>query len=307
MKIRFVPVIILFTSFFCVVNTKGFDSPTLPASLPMGSVEIFRSWIVTNQIVGVDCSLYFTNKSGEAEAWGNFGGKTFKTYRAYQQFVATNGLGIFTEHYSTIDLSKSVRFVHGIFYSIPELKPNDIVECLRVNTNIGLASSITSNSFLNLPTQTEFAQIHVPGLEKFVVEVKGVYTNSWPAPIIGPGVQSDSPTKFPTELTTNNYVVLNPWYSIGDTNETRITIQVGGNIRKYTKFGSPLDKPPVMAITKNYVTASFARGAWVTFETSSDRINWSSITNISDSDGIGSISISYTKNQPQQFYRVGIW
>ncbi len=296
-------------TFLCVDSMKGFDQPALPASLPMGSVEAFRSWIVTNQVIHYNNAIYFTNTSGELEGYGNFGAKNFNSYTTYLQFTGSNSFNLFNSRRSAMDPDKMLQFFVTIDYYIPEIAQvgwAGWVRALYLEANVGLVSSITSNSFVTVNPKYEFVYMNVPGLEQFKVEVKGVYSNSWPAQIAGPGTQSDSPTQFPPEFTTNNYVVLNSWYSMGDTNETRISIKVGGKTRRYTQFGQPLDKNPTVTIKPESLFASFARGAQVTIESSTNMINWTSVTNFSDTKGTGFISLPYTKNQPREFFRVGI-
>lgn len=288
-----------------VVNTKGVETQALPASLPIGSVEAFRSWIVTNQMVSVNNILYFTNTSGVLEGGGTFGGKNFNSYLAYQQFTGSNSLSLFNQLRSSMDSSKMLRFAVTVKYYIPEL--GGLVQTLLIHTNIGIVSTITSNSFVTAPVENELSYVHVAGLQQFTVEVSGLYTNSWPA-IVGRPQQSPpagfTPPIFPPELTTNNYVVLNQWYSMG-TNDVTFSITTDGKTRRYNRFGEAFDRPPVMSIHGNVISASFTRGATITFESSPNLINWNPVATFIDSGAFGNCSIQYNSTQPKLFFRAG--
>jgi hypothetical protein len=178
-----------------------------------------------------------------------------------------------------------------------------------VDTPIGTPSTVTSNSFVNLPARKEYAYIKVPGLQKFVVEVVGLYTNSWPAEVGRPTQippAGFNPPQFPVELTTNNYVILNRWYSLG-TNDVTFSITVGFNTRRYNRFGEALNKPPTVTTKSNLIAASFTRWATVSIESSPNNYTWTSITNFVDSSGLGVLSMPMPikKNYPMEFFRVG--
>lgn len=295
----------------CVVSTKGVIDPYgLPTSLEaVGSLEKFRSWIVTNQMVRVDYAIYFVNLQGQNDFQYNSEGVTFKSHSGFQQFMASNCFRFFNLRRTNMNPTTQVEAVYHASYYLPELNPNRLTDALTVDTAVGIPSAVNSNSFVNLPTQKEYAYIRVPGLQKFVVEVTGLYTNSWPAEsgrpiqIPPPGF---NPPQFPTELTTNNYVILNRWYSMG-TNDVTFTITVGPNTRRYNRFGEALNKPPTVTANSGTITASFSRWATVSIESSPDLHTWTTVTNFVDSSGLGTVSLPMPikKTCLMEFFRAG--
>lgn len=298
MKNRLIAAILVALS-LGVVNTEGVDPQAPPASLPIGSAEEFRSWIVTNRRVHVECALYFVNKSGVPDAQGTFGWTAFSSYAVYQRYIASNSLSILNQCKERIDPSIPIDAVYWVSYYLPDIKPIGVVDALNIDTSVGLASAVTSNSFVNLPVRIERAYINIPNLKKFTVEVKGLHTYSWPP---GTGV---SP-KFipPPEFTTTNYVVLNPWYSFG-TNDATFSITVGNITRRYNRFGEAFDQPPIVKLNGSNLTASFARWANITVESSSNFTSWNVVTNWNDVVGTGSFSMPINRNKPMEFFRVG--
>ncbi len=311
MKTNRLAATILVAFSLCVVNMRGIEVPTgLPDSIKaVGNLEAFRSWIVTNRQVRANFALYFTTTQGVYDGLGGSETITFKSYTGFQQYMASNCFRLFNQKQSAMNPTTQVESVFDVAYDQPDLNPNGYTYPISIDTPIGKPITVTSNSFVNLPTRKEYAYIKVPGLKKFVVEVKGLYTNSWPAEIGRPAQIPPigfNPPQFPPELTTNNYVILNRWYSLG-TNEVTFSITVGPNTRRYNRFGEALDKPPIATISGSNITASFARWATVSIESSSDLSNWSMVTNFVDSNGLGTISMPMPikKNCPMEFFRVG--
>lgn len=307
MKTRFFAALTTAFLFLCVDKTRGTDNQLPPASLPVGSPTVFRSWIVTNQIVQVNNRLYYTATNGQAGDWGNFGWKTFSSYPSYQQFTSSNFFRVFNEARTFMDANKQLRQFVLVEYYIPDLDINYAIRVMEINTNIGIVSTITSNSFLSAPSLMELGYVRVPGLQRFVVEVNGLYTNSWPAQ---PGRPPQTPPlgfnppQFPTELTTNNYVVLNKWYSMG-TNQATFTIVTPALTRRYNRYGERLDVPPTIRVSNDCALVSFVRGATITIECSSNFVNWTTVTNFTDHAAIGAYSMPINKSQPCTFFRAG--
>lgn len=307
MKIRFLAAFVVAYA-LCVVNTEAAVGSPLPSKLPMmGSDLAFRTWIVTNQMVSVGTYVLYTNDTGLLiNGFGYLKGLTFRSESEYQSYVRSNGFRLFMSNSNSFPQTKPLHFLIDVGYYLPDLDSGGPIYVMNVHKQIGLPATVTSNSFVgNIPFQ-EHAYFRVPDLEAFTVEVRGLYTNSWPR-IVGRHDGANLVPPAPLELTTNNYVVLNPWYSVG-TNQTevRISIKVGGKTRWYTQFGESLDSTPAIRLTGNTIECSFARGAIATIETSTNLAYWSSFTNFSDLKGVGSFSVTIPKDQPRKFFRVGI-
>lgn len=293
---------------FCVVSTKATVGSGPPNKLPMmGSVTAFRSWIVTNQMLSVSVSVRYTNNAGILVGPGNLKGIKFVSEDSYQSYIRSNGFRIFSENAASFDPSRPLYFVVDIGYGLPDLDPSGVVLVTRVRKPIGLPSTVTSNSFVGSVPFNEHAYVSVPGLQRFTVEVGGEYTYTW-APTAGKVTTNVNVISPPApELTTNNYVVLNPWYSMG-TNQTevRISVTADGRTMSYSQFGESLNTPPTISLSRGNLSCTFTRGALVSLETSTNLWHWSVMTNWSDLGGIGFSSFSITENQPQQFFKVGI-
>lgn len=294
----------------CVVSTKGSIGDGPPNKLPMlGSVGAYRGWIVTNQILSVSTSVRYTNGSGLLVGPGNLKGIKFASEASYQSYIRSNGFRIFSENVNLFDPAKPLFFVVDIGYGLPELDQSGVVLVTRVRKAIGLPSTVTSNSFAESVPFDEHAYVSVPGLQAFRVEVRGLYTNSWPATSGKSSNSGDANviSLFPPELTTNNFVVLNPWYSMATNGtEVRIAIMVNGKTTWYSQFGEVLNNVPTIRLIGNSLNCTFAKGARVAVETSTNMVQWSSFTNFSDLGGVGSISVPMTNDRPRQFFRVGI-
>jgi len=294
------------TFFLCVVDTEGViiplppPPPAPPVMLSIGSFDALNEGAVTNEEQAFGTTLFYTNNAGVRNSSGSgFGGK-FPSFEAYKAYTISNAFSIFSEWKPFMDPNKVLRWRSYVGYATL----GNAFNSLECDIKLGLVSLITSNTFANAFDPTNLCTIiPVKGLEQFVVEVKGLYTNSWPAQ--GQLARQVIPSPFPPERTTNNIVVLNLWYSLG-TNEVRFTIKAGEKTRRYTQFGDPLDVPPVIRMTTDCITASFARGALARVESSTNLVNWTIVANISDTEGLGFISLPYTINKPCQFYRVGI-
>jgi len=294
------------TFFLCVVDTEGVDLPTLPARLSIGSFTALNEGAVTINGQSFGTTLYYTNNAGVFDSRTSGLGTQFQSFATYKAYTISNTFWMFSQFRPEMDPNKVLRW--RIYVGFGEQSLGNTFNSLVCDTKIGTVSSVTSNTFANAFNPTNIcAIVPVQGLQQFMVEVKNIYTNSWPAPINQSSrsrVESVLPY-FPPERTTNNVVILNPWYSLG-TNEVRFTIKAGGKTRRYTQFGDALDTPPVVAMTNECVTASFARGALARVESSTNLVNWTIVANISDTEGLGFISLPYTINKPCQFYRVGI-
>jgi hypothetical protein len=145
---------------------------------------------------------------------------------------------------------------------------------MLIDTNYVRLSGISSNSLLSMSPILEIVTIPVTNIERLTIEVDCSthykYTWSATAPAIIEGIPL-SPLK---ERTTNNFVVLNRWYSLGQY-KTRFTIQSGGHTNVYTQLGSLLAGPKLKMVDSSHLDVTItSSGSDTTIEVSNNLKDW---------------------------------
>lgn len=295
---------------FCVVNTRATDSQVPPALIHIGTDQEMFEGAVNNVNHAFGTNLKFTNiTNGTADSRPAYSvglAAGFPSFAAYTSFTISNNYYHFLRFKPLMDPSKELKLYTYVVYAYDT---GGTVVSLESRPTVGIVSAITSNSFVSAFAPTNLCVvIPIPGLEEYVMEVPGVYTNSWPA-TAGRPAQTPPPSlnlvTFPPELTTNGVVVINSIWG-RHAFDLRVSIKVGGVKYHYTQFGSKLGSPPTLNLSLTSVSSQFSRGARVTIMTSTDLRSWLTATNFSDLSGVGQFSLPYSKNQPRLFYKVGV-
>lgn len=297
-----------------ISSAVAIELPSMPKSLPIGSAQAIREWIVMNNIQGgsplinFDYSVYYTDNLGRPGSRGQSVWTSFPSYPAYQRFIASNSFRIFNEVFPAMQVGTTVRFVSGAAYILPDLS-EDFVEGMRISTNIGLASLVTSNSFIGRTPYDARMYIRMQGIQTFKVEVRGIYTNTWPA---DPNRPKQTPPPelgfavFPSELTTNNWLVLNPWYCDGS-KDTTFTLSTPGKTNHFGRYGERrfevgVDNAPLMSSVQGKMAFSYAPGSVVTIQSLTNATSsWKSYTNFTDT---GMIGYNYMPIDTRESFRV---
>ncbi len=301
MKTRFLAIFVIALC-FRAVNTEAAVGSPLPNRLSIGSDAALKEGAVTNGSRSATTLLYYTNNAGQLKvAQLPQGQLQFVSYEAFRMYAISNASKVFNAWKTNMDGGTTLRWIALIGYIEP-VEGNAFYSLIS-DVKIGPISTITSNLFatsLNLTNNSVI--VPVSGLQGFSVEVRGVYTNHWPTTSGRTGINIVQPP--PPELTTNNVVVMNPWYCRGtNATEVRISISAGGTTAWYTQSGDRLG-PSTLSMTNN-LSCSFARGAIVQIESSTNLTSWSTVTNFSDLGKVGFISIPINRNRPREFFRVG--
>jgi hypothetical protein len=306
MKNRFLAAVMV-AVFLSVVTTKGIDFRLPPTAVWIGSQSAMKEGAVTNVFQKTyGTVLYFTNKSGisDSKPLVTTSTNVFPSFAAYKAFAISNAYVLFNQWSTNMDPSKVLRSRSYVGYSIP----SGNFLSLLCDIKVGPVSAVTSNTFIAALDLTNVqAVIPVPGLIKYTMVVPGLYTNTWPPQQVFDSQHPPAgftPPEFPPELTTTDVVVIDPLWATGAF-DLRITIATASKTTTFTQFGSSLDVRPVASMTRSNLSASFPRGAHVTIESSPNLCDWTPITSFSDLGGLGFISLTYAKDQPCQFFRVG--
>ena len=176
---------------------------------------------------------------------------------------------------------------------------------LLINTNLGFVSSVTSNSFYNAKPVDLEAVVRVQSLEEFKIQVysnwpstSGMYTYTWTPTS---SVQSNPSTW--REQTATNALVLNRWYSIG-LYRARFTITAGGKTMTYTQHGDPVSAGMLSIDRTTGLTAWMSVGSDTSVETTTNWVNWSTVTNLPWSMATNRAVVSVSLKNPSRFYRL---
>ena len=225
-------------------NPNSVVPPGLPTSLPMfANTNDVVTWLITNQPVNVNVFVHYVDIGGTNRSLSTIANPTkFSSYGAYQNFVATNAVGLVNWIKTHFSPSSQPAWIEVGVYTDP-VQPVDSISLRATNTSLNaITSTWVSN---NLAPNYIWVNIPVPGLQRFTISMSNPsYAYSWNS-----GSQPQAippPPIYPAERTTANWLVLNYWYCLKQY-RTRFKVVANGVSQDYTQNGSPL-LPPALSM-----------------------------------------------------------
>lgn len=175
--------------------------------------------------------MTYTNYQNERIKPNVSGTFVFNSFASCQDAIQDKAYEIFNLIIQSNNCASTINFFAWMVYL------DDINGGFTVNTNIGRIDKISRQSFRQRP---RFANALVPvnNLQRYTLEVTGVYTNQW-TPAAG---WSRSSTPYSYEHATTTNIMFNEWYSYG-MRRARFTIVDNGVTNTFTQHGALLSQP----------------------------------------------------------------
>lgn len=295
MKKLITMVVILITTLFSApfaFDVKGSDLSTvvidpsgLPNRLPIGDELTVRNYIVgkNNLQMNVWVDLGYDNNGDWVKASC---GKATPGYDSYQDCIndTTNAgasiLEVFNISTNRPPAGKDMYAILVVTYFNDMTAPPTYAGGLFIAINVGLYENITPNTFRDAfaissvtVTKSERVTIPIPKLQQLFIAVdtpEGAKTYYWSNSI----VKSTNWPSSPTSFTGNGYVILNPWFCVGEY-PARITITTtNGFTATYTQKGDKLTQPRMSMSDNKNLGINVPRGSNVKIYSSTDLNNW---------------------------------
>ncbi|MES2216496.1 MAG: hypothetical protein V4481_04345 [Patescibacteria group bacterium] len=269
----------------------------LPDRLPIGSQQEMREWIVTNRTIHIDIKILYTNTSGYVEGPTRTGSYlTFTSYAQYREVVLTNCMAVLENLKKRTNIASSLRYLTTTFYA--EEAP---VVGITIDTNIGYLSPSTATSISNAPMKWEFVCMKVPGVQSFAIQVdtSPPYSNMWDT-VLGQTYQDPD---YPIERGRTNFIVLLPWYSVGDYRARFTVVHTNGTRKVYTQAGDSVNPAQLKVVSDKLICLSVSRGSDTYIESSPDLTHWSPVASVMGTIPTNTLWLPYTTTGSRQFFR----
>lgn len=268
--------------------------PGLPKDLQIGSINMVLNHAVTN--FESEVNLFIQSASGYGKVNTIHG--PFKSYADFQYQLMTNCWYMFSfqNWNQTLSPDEDLTVIVLYLYQLADLK---YYSSFSINTNIGHIKDISEKSFMDLPpVGVVNTVIPVLDLQKFSIEVPGVYTNHWDRHTAAKDVDG-----FPPELTSAITVSLSEWYSIG-TNAT-ITIATSKESAQYTGDGGKKVPPVFRNMSPKGFDLIIPKGQEVTIQSATNVVGalWSDFVKLDWTLHTNQVHVNICPNAPQQFFR----
>lgn len=287
MKTRLVPAIlwIALIALFCFegkVVAVDPPAPTFPVEYPIGSEGVMLDSAVKNPYTRI-YMFYAFKEPGFSQLFGTFGNsfESFASYNAFKAHVKVRALNYKSQIEAWQPQNRPSPQAEAILYVVvwvsqPQTGNYDYDTeevTLVIEKNLGPFYTVSANSFLELPTSNVRSVSYITNIQQLNIEVQttaGLYCNEWKA-----STQSWTNTSgvYPPEKVTRNAAFFNSWYGTG-TNRVRIKTKIGPFVREYTQDGQQTVSPTIMLMSSNKVGAYIPKGVDVTFQSSTNMINW---------------------------------
>jgi hypothetical protein len=253
---------------------NSIQPPTaLPDSLPIWPKQLMLDWVVTNSQCFTACEVTYTNKANPTtyDGYGTGGNYKWDTYASFNSYIATNAFAIFTQNKDGMLPTSGVTYNPYVY---GDAGPWGRIITLFTMTNVGIVPEITYDSFASVQPSSGRVILKVPGLQYFSIETTN-YSYTWTPT----GARQNPPYPISSyEWTTNDTVVLSPYFSL-PTNRVRFEIAVAGVTNKYTEYGEAI-RTSLSMKSKSMLEAHVARGSDTCIVSSTDLLNWTTMTNI---------------------------
>jgi hypothetical protein len=277
-----VALIVALTCFVRCLSSELIVPSALPAYLPIGSERAMLDWAVTNRQwslngkpLRTETSWVINFKAGSV----GVSSTNLKPLNSFEEFCDE------TDHIvrdllipalkQRQDINPEEELTLVVHHDYGDRVRKVGIPVLRVDKGLGRLSEMKIQSFIKgFEIIYLWVVVRVQNLERFEIAVSDPdYNFIWPS-------RSAKPAgTYGTELTTGEYLVLNPWYSHGD-HRVRFKVTVGGETREYTQSGSTITAPSVRVIDDSSVGVRFSKGSDTIVESSTDLEHWSIIGEI---------------------------
>ncbi len=278
--------------------------PFVLPSLPTGTnIANLFDWAASNRSVYAAFTLRYKTKSGTSAIY-NFPGvpREFDSYAAYFTFLKSNVLNAVASISSNADSTSLARLSASFGYD-----PSEPYVPTLIDTNGVALGNITSDWLDSVVPLYLNIMISVPGLQRFTVEADDgsgkVYSNGWSS-VSGTTSANSIGSQHPPELTTSNWLVLNPWYLLLHGHHVRFTATVGGQTTVYTQYGALLSLAyTTISPDGSYVGVNYAPGANTILQCSTNLRDWNTIATISETNTVTSKVFACPRDTPWKFFR----